>query len=108
MNTTNCCWVFHYRSKRKMLLYNLYIAKNPMTERRGGTIICNNVAYITHNADQHRMQEEIETSLYVDVDKEDRILRQNYQKIDPPKLNEPGGRDQQPQSLASEQQTDTQ
>ena len=89
-----------------MQRYNLYSAKNALSEQRGGTIICNNVAYITH---QHRMQEELETSLYVDMDKEDRILRQNFQKYEPPIArvhDRPAGHDQQHQTC--EQPTDTQ
>ena len=93
-----------------MQRYNLYSAKNALSEQKGGTIICNNAAYITHSVDQHRMKEEFETSLYVDMDKEDRILRQKFQKIDTPISSRvhdrPAGHDQQPQ--AYEQPTVTQ
>ena len=116
-----------HRQKRKTGFYNLYVAKNRMVEhgggsaleqhggtlmsgnvayfstknptevQKGGTLMANNVAYVTQGADHWRKPDEMETSIYVDMDKEDRMLRKTFQKIDTPILrNQPKDQDQQP------------
>ena len=79
-----------------------FSTKKSTGAQKGGTLMANNVAYVTQGADQWRKPEEMETSIYVDMDKEDRMLRKTFQKIDTPVLrNQSKGHD--PNQLADTQ-----
>ena len=60
-----------------------FSTKQPMVTQKGGMLMATNAAYVT---DQWSKPPELETSLYVDMDKEDRRLRRTFQKIDTPVL----------------------
>jgi hypothetical protein len=55
----------------------------PTAAQKGGTLMATNEAYVMN---QQRKPAEMETSIYVDMDKEDRMLRRTFQKIDTPVL----------------------